>query len=69
MRCNHCHSPMQQTDAIAEGSVRQVWYQCQVCGCHHVQTQPCEATFRRLGNGHRCSSGFPIQNQLRAGLG
>lgn len=67
MHCHHCHSPMQQTDCVAEGRVQQVWYLCPVCACHHTQTQPCETRLTRLGDRQRCTSGTSAVRDQRPG--
>lgn len=59
MRCNHCHSTMQQTDSIAEGNARQTWYRCPVCTASQTVSQPEQATLRRIGNFLRCSCDWP----------
>jgi hypothetical protein len=56
MRCRHCHSEMEQTDAVAEGAVRQVWYRCPVCSAIQTISHPYQAPLRRIGKLQRCSS-------------
>ncbi|MCG6966088.1 MAG: hypothetical protein LJE59_06235 [Chromatiaceae bacterium] len=59
MRCRHCRSEMQQTDSVAEGGARQVWYQCPLCASSQTVSQPYEARLRRMGDLQRCSSDWP----------
>jgi len=64
MRCSHCDSPMDQTDAIAEGRARQTWYQCPVCTSTQTVSQPHRDALRRIGNSLRCSCTSPESHRL-----
>lgn len=55
MRCRHCDSEMEQTDQVAEGRVRQVWYRCPLCAASNTVSQPHQTPLRRIGNLQRCS--------------
>jgi NAD-dependent SIR2 family protein deacetylase len=61
MRCNHCHTEMQQTDSVTEGQARQTWYRCPLCDASQTISQPCASQLRRVGNTQRCSNGWPDQ--------
>ena len=55
MRCNHCHSQMEQTDTVTEGSARQTWYRCPLCAASQTVSQPFQTGLQRIGNAQRSS--------------
>ena len=55
MRCSHCHSQMEQTDTVTEGSARQTWYRCPLCAASQTVSQPFQTGLQRIGDAQRCS--------------
>ncbi len=58
MRCPQCNVALTRTDEIVEGSARQIWEQCPVCGLRHTVSEPdVRPAPRRIGHSYRFSAG------------